>query len=285
MNSILKTNISVFDGFEVRKVWNKDERYFPINDIVFVLTASKNVVDYIKKMKSRDLELSKGWGQIVTPLLVKTRWWPQKLNCTNTKWAFRLIQSVPSSKAEPFKQWLALLWNERLDEINNPELWIQRAKSRAIEIRRQQWHDEKWITKRLQSIDNRNAFTDLLKERGIKNWIEYALLTNKVYSVWLWVPGWASEYRNIKWINKKDSLRDHMDNLEIALVDLAEAWSQKIIETKWSHWFDEVQNDVVTWSWIAWEAREKIENKIWKPIVSSKNYKLKDDKNILNKID
>jgi hypothetical protein len=88
------------------------------------------------------------------------------------------------------------------------------------------------------------------------------------------VAGWALEYRNIKWINKKDNLRDHMDNLEIALVDLAEAWSQKIIETKWSHWFDEVQNAVVTWSWIAWEAREKIENQIWKPIISSKNYKL-----------
>jgi len=277
MNIQSTTDISVFDTFEVRKVWYKDQRYFPINDIVFVLTETKDIKTYIRDMKNRDKDLSKGWGKISHPLWVDTRWWRQKLNCTNTKWALRLIQSIPSPRAEPFKQWLALLWDERLDEINNPELWIQRAKARAIEIRRKQWHDEKRITKRLQSIHTRNAFTDLLKERWIKDWFEYALLTNKVYSVWLWVGGWATEYRSIKWIDKKDNLRDHMDNLEIALVDLAEAWSQKIIETKGSHWFDEVQDAVVTWSWIAWEAREKIENQIWKPIVSPKNYKLKDN--------
>ena len=267
------TEISLFDVFEVRKIRYNEERYFPINDIVFVLTESKNVIDYIKKLKIRDKELLKGWGQIVTPLWVETRWWRQKLNCINTKWALRILQSIPSPKAEPFKQWLASLWNERLDEINNPELWIQRAKARAIEIRRKQWHDEKWITKRLQSIDTRNSFTDLLKERGIKDWFEYALLTNKVYSIWLWVS-WASEYRNIKWIKKTDNLRDHMDNLEIALVDLAEAWSQKIMEEKWSKWFEEVQDAVTIWSWIAWEARENIEKHIGKPIISDKNYKL-----------
>ncbi len=277
MNSVPKTNISVFDKFKVRKVWNKDERYFPINDIVFVLTESKNVVDYIKKLKNRNLELSKGWGQIVTPLLVDTKWWPQKLNCINTKWALRIIQSIPSSKAEPFKQRLASIWNERVDEINNPELWIQRAKTRAIDIRRRQWHNEKRITKRLQSIDTRNAFTDLLKERGINEWFEYALLTNKVYSAWLWVSGWAKEYKNIKWIDKKQNLRDHMDNLEIALVDLAEAWSKKIIEEQWSEWFNQVQDAVSLWSWIAWEAREKIEDQIWKPIIWSKSHKLKND--------
>lgn len=275
------TEISLFDVFEVRKIRYNEERYFPINDIVFVLTESKNVVDYIKKLKIRDKELLKGWGQIVTPLWVDTKWWRQKLNCTNTKWALRILQSISSPKAEPFKQWLASLWNERLDEINNPELWIQRAKARAIEIRRKQWHDEKWITKRLQSIDTRNSFTDLLKERGIKDWFEYALLTNKVYSVWLWVPGWASEYRNIKWIKKTDNLRDHMDNLEIALVDLAEAWSQKIMEEKWSKWFEEVQDAVIIWSWVAWEARDTIEKYIWKPIISDKNYK-PDSKKWLN---
>lgn len=274
------TEISLFDVFEVRKIRYNEERYFPINDIVFVLTETKDTKTYIRDMKNRDNELSKGWGKISSPLWVETRWWRQKLNCTNTKWALRILQSIPSPKAEPFKQWLASLWKERLDEINNPELWIQRAKARAIEIRRKQWHDEKWITKRLQSIDTRNSFTDLLKERGIKDWFEYALLTNKVYSIWLWVSG-ASEYRNIKWIKKTDNLRDHMDNLEIALVDLAEAWSQKIMEEKWSKWFEEVQDAVTIWSWVAWEARDTIEKYIWKPIISDKNYKL-DSKKWLN---
>jgi hypothetical protein len=172
---------------------------------------------------------------------------------------------------------LASIWNERIDEINNPELWIQRAKASAINIRRRQWHDEKRITKRLQSIDTRNAFTDLLKERGIKEWFEYALLTNKVYSVWLWVNGGAKEYKDIKWITKKQNLRNHMDNLEIALVDLAEAWSQKIMEEKWSKGFNQVQDAVSLWSWIAWEAREKIEDQIWKPVVWSKSHKLKNE--------
>lgn len=282
LNKSLSTEISIFDNFQIRKVFYKDERYFPIQDIVRILTESKNVSDYIKKLKSRDLELSQGWGQIVTPLWVETRWWRQNLNCTNTLWALRLIQSIPSPKAEPFKKWLANLWNERIDEINNPELGIQRAKTRAIEIWRKQWHDEKWITKRLQSIDTRNAFTDMLKERGIKEWFEYALLTNKVYTIWLWVKGWASEYRNIKWIQKNHNLRDHMDNLEIALVDLAEAWSQKIIEEKWSKWFEAIQDAVVSWSEIAWSAREKIEKKIWKQIISKKNY-LSWDNNKLDK--
>jgi hypothetical protein len=102
----------------------------------------------------------------------------------------------------------------------------------------------------------------MLKERWIKDGFEYALLTNKVYSIWLWVSGWASEYRNMKWIKKTANLRDHMDNLEIALVDLAEAWSQKIMEEKWSKWFEEVQDAVTIWSWIAWNYRKTIEKQI-----------------------
>jgi DNA-damage-inducible protein D len=266
------TEITLFNNLEVRRVWHNDERYFSVSDIVYVLTESKNVIDYIKKMRNRDLELKKGWGQFVPLLWINTRWWRQKLSCTNTKWALRIIQSIPSPKAEPFKKRLASLGNERIEEINNPELWIQKANARAIQIWRNQGHDEKRITKRLQSIDTRNSFTDLLKERGIKEWFEYALLTNKVYSIWLWVSGWASEYRQLKGIKKTENLRDHMDNLEIALVDLAEAGSQKIIEEKESKWFQEVQEAVILWSWVAGEARENIEKQIGKPIVNKSNY-------------
>lgn len=271
-NNLFSTDISIFDKFQIRKVMYKDERYFPVNDIVYVLTESKDVKTYIRDMKNRDQELAKGWGKISYPLWVMTSWGRQKLNCMNTKWALRIMQSITSPKVEPFKQWLASLGNERIEEINNPEIWIIRAKERAIEMWKRQWHDDKWITKRIQSLDTRNAFTDLLKNRWIKEWFEYALLTNKIYTIWLWVSWGAKEYKDIKWLKKNDNLRDHMDNLEIALVDLAEAWSQKIIEEKWSEWFEEVQDAVMFWSEIVWTARKNIENKIWKPIISNKNY-------------
>ncbi len=272
MTDMTRLEISLFQNREVRKIWHRDERYFPIHDIVFVLTESRDVKTYIRDMKGRDRELAKGWGKISYPLWINTRWGRQQLNCCNTKWALRIVQSIASPRAEPFKQWLATLGNERMDEINDPELWIQRAKIRAIEMWRKQGRGESWITKRLQSIDTRNSFTDILKETGIKDWFEYALLTNKVYSVWLWIPWWAQWYKDVKWLRKHDNLRDHMDGLEIALVDLAEAGSQKIIEEVGSEWFEEVQTAVIVWSEIAWTARKNIEDKIGKPITSKKNY-------------
>jgi len=272
MNKEFLAEISIFDNFKVRKIFYNWERYFPVQDIVFVLTESKNPSDYIKKMRSRDSELSKGWGQIVTLLWVNTNWWRQKLNCTNTKWAMRIIQSIPSSKAEPFKQRLATLGNERMEELSNPELWINRAKARAVMIWKQQWKDDRWIASRLQSIQTRNSFTDILKERWIKDWFEYAVLTNKIYDIWFGIKWWAKEYKNIKWLKKTDNLRDNMDMLEIAIVDLAEAWSHEIIKSTGSEWFQEIQDAVITGAEIAWDARKKIEKKTWKKVV--KNNKL-----------
>lgn len=272
MTAIGKLEISIFQNWEVRKVFYKNERYFPLHDIVFVLTQSKDVKTYIRDMKDRDQELTKGWGKISYPLWINTRWGRQKINCCNTKWALRIIQSIPSPRAEPFKQRLATLGNERIDEMNNPELWIIRAKNRAIEIWKNQWHDDRWISKRLQSIETRNSFTDFLKEKGIKDWFEYALLTNKVYSIWLWIDWWAKVYKDIKWLKQHDNLRDHMDGLEIALVDLAEAGSQKIMEETDSKWFNQIQEAVVTGSEIVWTARKTIEQKIWKPVISGRNY-------------
>lgn len=112
----------------------------------------------------------------------------------------------------------------------------------------------------------------MLKQKGIKDWFEYALLTNKIYTVWLWIPWWATWYKYIKWLQKSDNLRDHMDNLEIALVDLAEAGSQKIMEETGSEWFEQVQDVVVSWSEIVSTAKEAIEKKIGKPVISGKNH-------------
>lgn len=175
--SSAEENIVLFNDEKIRRERYNDERYFSVQDIVFVLTESKNSSDYIKKMKVRDSELSKGWGQIVTPLWADTNWWRQKINCTNTKWAMRIIQSIPSPKAEPFKQWLATLWNERVEESNNPELWIARARARAIEIYKSRGMTDDEIKRRISSIETRNDLTDEYQTRGIVG-LEYWILTN-----------------------------------------------------------------------------------------------------------
>lgn len=278
-NKLLSTDISLFDNFPVRKIMYKDERYFSIVDVVIVLTDSPSPRQYRWKVKQRefiDLQLSPIWVQLKLESNDGKKYFT---DCANTENILRIIQSIPSPKAEPFKQRLSSLGNERIEEVNNPELGMIRSKERAIELRKRQWHDDKRITKRIQSLDTRNAFTDLLKNRGIKEWFEYALLTNKVYSIGLWVSWWVKEYKEIKWLKKNDNLRDHMDNLEIALVDLAEAGSQKIMEEQWSKGFEQVQDAVITWSEIAWNARKNIEDKIGKSIISDKNYLTDNQKN------
>ncbi len=121
----VNTSLVVFQDTKIRRIWHNDEWYFVVNDVVSVLTDSINSTDYLKKLRKRDESLNEGWGQIVTLLSIKTLGGPQKLNCVNTKNAFRLIQSIPSKKAEPFKQWLAQLGKERIEEIENPELALK----------------------------------------------------------------------------------------------------------------------------------------------------------------
>jgi len=278
MADTIGLEISLFQNLEVRKVWYKDEWYFSIVDVVAVLTDSPTPRQYRWKVKQRefiDIQLSPIWVQLKLESNDGKKYFT---DCANTENILRVIQSIPSTKAEPFKRWLATLGNERIDDMNNPELGMIRAKERAIELRRRQGHDDKRIAKRIQSLDTRNAFTDLLKSRGIKDGFEYALLTNKVYTIWLWVPWWAKWYKDMKWLKKNDNLRDHMDNLEIALVDLAEAWSQKIIEENRSNGFEQEQDAVIIWSETAWTARKNIEDTIGKLITSKENYLTKKQK-------
>ena len=258
-------NVVLFNDEKIRRERYNDERYFSVVDVVAVLTQSDRPRKYRSDLKSKLIsewsEVSEKIGQLK---MVASDGKKYLTDAANTKTILRIIQSVPSPKAEPFKQRLATLWNERMEELSNPELWIDRAKARAVLIWKQQWKDDRWIASRLQNIQTRNSFTDILKERWIKDWFEYAVLTNKIYDIWLGVKWWAKEYKNIKWLKKTDNLRDNMDMLEIAIVDLAEAWSHEIIKSTGSEWFQEVQDAVIAGSEIAWEAREKIEKKIWK---------------------
>ena len=172
------SNIKLFESKQIRTVWNEIDGkwYFVVADVIQVLTDTPNPSDYIKKMRKRDEELSKGWGQFVTPLSVDTIGGKQKLNCANAKGLLRIIQSIPSPKAEPFKLWLAQVGSDRLDEIENPELAAQRTR----ELYKLKGYPDDWIEKRMRSIAIREELTEEWKNRGVKEQIEYSILTAEI---------------------------------------------------------------------------------------------------------
>ena len=166
----------VFQDKKIRRIWFNDEWWFVATDIVAALTDSKDPSGYLKDMRRRDEGFARGWGQIATPLRIDTQGGKQKLNCVSTKGAFRLIQSIPSQKAEPFKLWLAQVGYERIQEIENPEL----AQSRMREVYKAKGYSEDWIEKRVRSIAIRDELTDEWGKRGVKTEIEYAILTSEI---------------------------------------------------------------------------------------------------------
>lgn len=215
--------IQLFNGQKVRTVWNADEEkwYFAVADVVAVLTESVNPTDYIKKMRKRDPELAKGWGQIVTPLSIVTQGGKQRMNCATTEGIFRIIQSIPSPKAEPFKQWMAKVASDRLDQMQDPELDIQQA----IEDYRRLGYDEKWINQRIKTIEIRKGLTDEWKRGGVKENEEFALLTDLMSKTWSGMT--TKEYKELKGL-KKENLRDNMTNLELLLNAIAEETATQI---------------------------------------------------------
>src|SRR3990167_793361 len=160
----MDTKIAIFKGKKIRKTLFKNEWWFVVADVIQILTDTSNVKDYIKKMRDRDEEIAKGWGQIVTPLSVETAGGLQKLNCANTEGIFRIIQSVPSQKAEPFKRWLAKVGYERIQEIEDPELATKRTRA----LYKAKGYSDTWIEKRMRSIAVRDELTDEWKKRGVK---------------------------------------------------------------------------------------------------------------------
>jgi hypothetical protein len=197
-----QNKIIVFQEKQIRRVWHNEEWWFAIQDVVEALTDSKDVRSYIKKMRVRDPELSKGWGQFVTPLSVATIGGKQQLNCANTEGIFRIIQSIPSPKAEPFKRWLAQVGYERVQEIENPEL----AAERARQYYRDLGYDEKWIETRQQAIAIRGQLTDEWKARGVQEGREYSILTAEISKATFGLV--PSDYMKVKGL-KRENLRDH----------------------------------------------------------------------------
>ena len=261
-----KNSIKLFEDKLVRSVWDeeKEEWLFSVNDVVQILTDSTNVTDYIKKMRKRDEELGKGWGQIVTPLSVQTAGGKQKTNFANTQGLFRIIQSIPSKKAEPFKQWLAKVGAERLDQLQDPELSIKQG----LEDYRRLGYSDDWINQRLKSIEIRKDLTDQWKEHNVEEGVQYAALTDIIYQAWAGKT--AKEYKKFKGL-KKENLRDNMTNEELVLNMLAELSATSITKAKNPQTLEENALCAHEGGTVAAVARRELESKTGRSIVTPLN--------------
>jgi DNA-damage-inducible protein D len=258
--------IVVFEEKEIRRTWYDEQWYFVIVDVVVVLTDSVQPDGYIKDMRRRDPELSKGWGQIATPLSIKTKGGSQKLNCTNLSGVFRIIQSIPSPKAEPFKQWLAKVGQERIEEIQDPERAIVRAKR----IYDQKGYSEDWIAKRMRGINIRNTLTDEWKGRGAKERFDFAILTNEIYQGAFEMT--AKEIKEYKNLGNPDNPRDHMNELELILTMLGEATTTTLSRKRDSAGLPSLQKDAKDGGKVAGNARKEIEKKTGEKVTTRENY-------------
>ena len=261
------SNIKLFESKQIRTVWNEPDQkwYFVVEDVVLVLTDSKDPKQYIKRMRQRDHELAKGWVQIVPTLLVETAGGKQKMGCANAKGLLRIIQSIPSPKAEPFKQWLAQVGSDRLDEIENPELATQRTR----ELYKAKGYSDTWIEKRMRSIAIREELTEEWKNRGVKKQIEYAILTSEISKATFGLT--PSEYKKAKGL-KSQNLRDHMTDLELIFSMLGEASTTAIVKTKNPKGFNQNKVAAKQGGKIAGDARKALEIKTGEKVVSTKNY-------------
>lgn len=260
---------AVFGEKEVRRVWHKGEWYFAIVDIVSILTDSVQPSGYIKDMRRRDEELHKGWGQIATPLKISTKGGEQKINCADLKGVFRIIQSIPSPKAEPFKRWLAKVGQERIEEIENPEL----AQERMKKLYEAKGYPADWIDKRLRGIAIRQNLTDEWKERGVMREKDFAILTAEISrATFGMTPGAYKKYKNIPQ-KSKSNLRDNMTDLELIFTMLGEKVTTEISKKEQPEQMTEHKNVAKRGGNVAGNARKETEKEIGRSVMSRKNSK------------
>ena len=262
----MANDLALFEQKEIRKIWKDGKWYFSIEDVVFALTDSKDPKQYISKVRKRDAILKEGWVQIVHILKMNTNGGKQKINCADTEGILRIIQSIPSLKAEPFKRWLAKVGSERIEEINNPELAMDRMKK----IYEKKGYSSSWIEQRERGIITRHNLTDEWKNRGARNRGDYAILTNEIYKSGFGLS--AKEYKDIKNLHESQNLRDSMTNLELALINLGEATASEFHINNDSQGIDNLKMDVQDAGSIVSISRSQIEEKLNRPVVTSNNY-------------
>lgn len=263
-----QNKLQLFEQKNVRTVWDESQEkwYFAVVDVVEALTDSVNPADYIKKMKKRDPMLAQGWGQIVTPLSIQTTGGKQKVNCADTEGVFRIIQSIPSPKAEPFKQWMASVASERLDQMQDPELSIEQAMTDYKRL----GYSEDWINQRLKSIEIRKELTDEWKRHGLEEGVQFATLTDIITKVWS--DNTTREYKRLKGL-KKENLRDNMTNRELVLNMLAELSTKDISAATNPETMDEHKEVARRGGGVARKARLQLEKETGQKVVTSLNAK------------
>jgi len=273
---IAVTKIAIFRKKEIRKTIHKNEWWFVVVDVIAALTDSVQPDGYIKDMRRRDPELSKGWGQIATPLSVQTPGGAQKLNCANTEGIFRIIQSVPSPKAEPFKRWLAKVGYERIKEIEDPELATKRTRA----LYKAKGYSDAWIEKRIRGIAIREELTDQWQKRDVKKPREYEILTAEISKATFDLT--PSAYKKFKGL-KRENLRDHMTDLELIFSMLGEASTKEITINKNAQGFVETKQAAQEGGAVAGNARKELERKSGKKVLTRENYlKETQSKKLLN---
>ena len=264
-----KYAIKLFEEYKIRTKWNPEieDYYYSIIDVIAVLTESKNPSAYWRKLKQR---LSEESNESVTNChrlkMPAKDGKMRETDVANTKELLRLIQSVPSPNAEPFKQWLAQMGKERLEEIADPEIAMQRA----INTYRQKGYSEEWITQRLRSIETRKELTAEWNRVGVNEGIEYAILTDDISKAWSGMS--TKEYKQYKGL-KKEGLRDNMTNMELILNMLAEASTTEISKVENPDGFKESRNVAKRGGNIAGNARRELESVTGKTVISKKNSK------------
>ena len=268
--------IKLFEEKRVRTVWDdKQEKwFFSVVDVVAVLTDSANPTDYLKKMRKRDPELGSFVGTNCPQVAMLTETGKKRLTlAADTEGMFRIIQSIPSPKAEPFKLWMARVAAERLDQMQDPELSINQA---LMDYKRLGYSDN-WINQRLKSIEIRKELTDEWKRHGLQEGVQFATLTDIIYQTWSDMT--AREYKQFKGL-KKENLRDNMTNKELVLNMLAELSTKEISESRNPETFNEHQQIARQGGEIARNARMELEEKTGKEVISPMNAK---DGLLLNK--
>lgn len=282
MNNKLETISNLFEDKEIRSIWDseKEDYYFSVVDIIGALTDSKEPRKYWSVLKNR---LKKEGSELTTNCSQLKMLAPDgKIRLRDvmiTRDIFRLIESVPSPKAEPFKMWLANLGSERIDEVFNPEL----AVNRAVEYYRKKGYDDKWIKSRLIEIVDRFKLTDVWKKSGIIKDYEYGILTNEIYKTWSGMK--ASEYKAYKGL-RKESLRDNMTDIEVALTDLGEIATRELAKEHKPYGLEENKKIARRGGNIAKITRDNLEKELGKTVISDKNvlnYEYIDEKLIEDK--
>ena len=259
--------IRLYENKEVRSIWDEEQEewYFSVVDVVGVLSESKNPTDYLKKMRKRDEQLALYIGTNCPQVAMKSsNGKKRKILAGNMKDILRIVQSIPSPKAEPFKQWLAQVGKERIDETIDPELTIDRA----LETYLKKGYTREWIHQRLQAIHVRKELTDAWDDHGVEKGIEYAILTDEITKAWSGMT--TRGYKNLKGL-KKENLRDNMTTLEIVLNMLAEATTTELTKIANPQGLEENRKVAKEGGSVAGNARKEIEQRSGRSVVTPKN--------------